>query len=232
MRGFLVGIAIATALASTGARADCSDGGSSNCQPGFSVTVGTLPSSTTAPLLEIDAVIQDNGAALIQNPNAFVFVTVSGDGADGGGVFLEPDGGFGTSPGPFTAPLTLESFTKDGGIFTSSWDGGAALFLGTNTIVVSAVRPGVRADSVPQLVLLTVGSADAGTTPDGGSGGGGGTTDAGFLPDGGPAAGAGLHLASASGASGGCTTAGGPPSFLLMALAVMLAGLARGAMRG
>jgi len=241
MRGSLVGITIATALASTGARADCNDGGASSdgCQPTFSVTVNALPSATSAPLLEIDAVIQDDGAALIHNPNTMVFVTIRGDGADGGGVILEPDGGFGTSPGPFVAPLALGTFTKDGGVFTSNWDGGASLFLGSNTVVVSAMKPGAQVDSVPQIVLLKVGSADAGTNPDGGSGGGGGTVpdggptpDGGFLSDGGSVAGAGLHLASTAGESGGCSTTGGPPSFLLMALAVMLAGLGRRAMRG
>jgi hypothetical protein len=232
MRGSLVGITIALALASTGARADCNDGGSSSdgCRPGFSVTVSALPSVTTAPLLEIDAVIQDNGAALTQNPNAEVFVTVSGDGADGGGVFIEPDGGFGTSPGPFVAPLALGTVTKDRGIFTSSWDGGAALFLGSNTVVVSAAKPGARVDSVPQIVFLTpnTGSGDAGSTqPDAGAPSDAGTTS----PDGGPTFGAALHAATGGESSAGCTTAGGPPSFLLMALAVMLAGLARGAMR-
>jgi len=233
MRGSLVGIALATALASTGARADCNDGGSSDdCQPRFSVSVNALPSVTAAPLLEIDAIIQDNGAALIHNPNAAVFVTVSGDGADGGGVFLEPDGGFGTSPGPFVAPLVLGSFTKDSGVFTSNWDGGASLFLGSNAVVVSAVKPsGTRVDSVPQIVFLTpnTGSGDAGSTqPDAGAPSDAGTTS----PDGGPTFAAALHAATGGGeSSAGCTTAGGPPSFLLMALAVMLAGLARGAMR-
>jgi uncharacterized protein (TIGR03382 family) len=229
MRGSLVGIAIATALASTGARADCNDAGASpdGCRPGFSVALGALPSVTGAPLLEIDAVIQDNGATLIQNPNAAVFVTVRGDGADGGGVILQPDGGFGTSPGPFIAPLSVGTFTSDGGVFASSWDGGASLFLGSNTIVVSAVKPsGERADSAPQIVRLTPsfdgGGADAGTT-----------TDGGFFPDGGPASQAALRAEAPVGESSqGCTTTGGPPSFLLMALGVIFAGLGRRAMRG
>jgi hypothetical protein len=246
MRRLLLGIALGATLAAPAARAQCSSTGG-DCPSTFNVTVPTLPSVTGAPVLDIDAVIQDTGAALIHNPNARVFVTVLGGGPDGGGTVLLPDGGTDFSGTPLTAPLSLATFGSNGGVFTSIWDGGAPLFLGDNVLIVSALKPsGARADSVPRTVRFqpvtgggdggtppsTDGGTilDGGTTPDGGTITDGGCTGTG--PDGGPICGVTGSALSTASDSGGCSTAaGGPPSFLLMALAVMLAGAGRRAMR-
>ena len=71
-----------------------------------------IPTITVAPLLDIDAVVQDHGAVFVKNPNTSVFVTVTGSGADGGAPVL-PDGGVSTS-GYLVAPLTLVNFGSDG----------------------------------------------------------------------------------------------------------------------
>jgi uncharacterized protein (TIGR03382 family) len=242
MRQLLFFLVVSTTLATSSARAECQDGGV-DCQPATSVTVSGLPTITAAPLLDIDAVVQDHGAVFVKNPNTSVFVTVSGSSADGGAPVL-PDGGVSTS-GSLVAPLTLVGFGSDGGVFAAAFAGLTPLFLGDNTIIVSAVRPpGTRFDSAPQLVRLdpsfnggpsdggaaSDGGSGGGTTPDGGvvtDGGGGGGT----LPDGGVQS-SGAALVLAAGDSGGCsTTSSGPPSFFLMALTVMLAALGRRGMR-
>jgi uncharacterized protein (TIGR03382 family) len=248
MRQLLFFLVAATTLVASSARAQCQDGGV-GCQPATSVTVSGIPAITAAPLLDIDAVVQDHGAVFVNNPNTSVFVTVSGSSADGGAPVL-PDGGVSTS-GSLVAPLTLVSFGSDGGVFAAAFAGLTPLFLGDNTVTVSAIRPpGTRFDSAPQLVRLdpsfnggssdggatgdggvpTDGGSGGGPTPDGGvvtDGGGGGVT----LPDGGVQS-AGAALVVAAGDSGGCsTTSSGPPSFFLMALTVMLAALGRRGMR-
>jgi len=250
MRAPLALIAVATTLVAASARAECESdesGGTSDgrCRPVFTVTVPQLPQGTGAPLLEIDAIIQSNGAVFAKGKGA-VFVTVRGPGDAGGGVLVLPDGG--TDPSfdrPFTAPLSLANYSVDAGVFTTFFDGGTSLFLGDNAISVSAVKPsGARFDSAPQMVRLDLsfdggsagsdgGPTGGGTGSDGGTTGGG--TDGGFLPDGGPVNGVSaalVGLASSDSVQGCSTTGGGPPSFLLMALAVMLAGLGRSAMRG
>src|SRR5215468_10568835 len=104
MRGKLVVIATAATLAAFGARAQmdgggnpdagispdagtgqdggvlCTDGGvvgldgGVECQPPPLVIVSRFPSITGAPLLDIDAIVQDNGPDFALNPNAHVFV--------------------------------------------------------------------------------------------------------------------------------------------------------------
>jgi uncharacterized protein (TIGR03382 family) len=253
MRRYLLAIALGTTLTTTGARAQCQDAGNplqdGGCGPAFTVTVGPLPSITGVPLLDIDAIVQDDGSIIGRGPAAggTVLVTVRGPSAVGGGTLVLPDGG--TDPTfdrPFTAPLSLGTYGVDAGVFTSYWDGGTSLFLGDNTITVTAVEPaGAQVVSAPQLVKLDLsfdgGSADAGL--DGGSGGDAGVgPDGGVTPDGGLSTDAGQTSPDAGVLAGGgagssntegCSTAaGGPPSFLLMALAVMLAALGRRAMRG
>jgi uncharacterized protein (TIGR03382 family) len=240
MRASVAVIAVATTLAAASARAQCQsdqDGGTSDggCGQIFTVTVPRLPQITGAPLLEVDAIIQDDGAIFAKGPGV-VFVTVRGPSDAGGGVLVMPDGGIDqTLDGPLITPLSPGSYRVNTGVFTTFFDGGTSLFLGDNAITVSAVEPsGARVVSAPQIVRLDL-SFDGGSTgSDGGPTGGG--TDGGFLPDGGPANGASpalvTGLASSDSAQGCSTTNGGPPSFLLMALAVMLAGLGRRAMRG
>jgi|GEM_PF-3080542 len=255
MRRYVLAVALGTILTTTVAWAQCQDAGDplqdGGCGPAFIVTVGQLPAITSVPLLDIDAIVQDDGSIIGTGAAAsgVVFVTVRGPSDAGGGVLVLPDGG--TDPTfdhPFTAPLSLATFGIDAGLFTSYWDGGTSLFVGGNTITVTAVEPsGALVVSAPRLVSLDLsfdgGSTDAG--PDGGSGGdagvgpdGGSSPDGGVTPDGGlsndagqtsPDAGGG----AASSSTGGCSTAaGGPPSFLLMALAVMVSALGRRAMRG
>lgn len=261
MRGSLIALSLALGLTAGNARAQCQDGGSpapdggGGCTPAFTVTVAPLPQITGAPLLEIDAVVQDDGSIIGRGGLAggTVYVTVRGTGAGGGGTIIAADGGLETLNVPLDAGLTLGPYTVDGGVFTSLWDGGTSLFLGDNTITVTAVQPtGNQVTSAPQVVRLDLafdaGSPDAGV--DGGTGSDGGTgTDAGATADGGtspdggatndagqssPDAGtSGGSASTSTGESQGCsTTASSPPSFFLMALAVMLAGLGRRAMRG
>ena len=245
MRQLLFFFVAATILTASSARAQCQDGGV-GCQPATSVTFSPLPTITAAPLLDIDAVVQDRGAVFVNNPNTSVFVTVRGSSLDGGAPTL-PDGGVSTG-GALVAPLTLVSFGSDGGVFAAAFAGLTPLFLGDNTVTVSAIRPtGTRFDSAPQLVRLDPafngGPSDGGTASDGGiptDGGSGGGTDGGVptdggggitLPDGGFQS-SGAALVVAAGDSGGCsTTSSGPPSFFLMALTVMLAALGRRGMR-
>ncbi len=262
-RSLLTLLLVPAMLSATSARAQCQpvagqDGGANGCPPMFSLSVAPLPATTTAPVLEIDTVIQDTGAQLVRSPSAQIFVTVSGSGAGGGGVLVLPDGGTDETTyanRPFVAPLAVTGYSSDAGTFTSAWEGKPSLFAGSNSVVVSAIEPsGTRLDSVPQIVFLDVssggsadggsgGSADGGSggSADGGSGGGAdggssGGSDGGTVgPDGGVIyAQAGLRASSLSDESTqGCsTTAGGPPSFLLMALAVMGIGLGRRAMGG
>jgi len=195
MRQFLFFVIGAATLAATGARAT-------------SVSVSGIQQVPGAPLLEIDAVVRDVGAVFVQNPNSAVLVTVTGPITDGGANMLL-DGG--VSSAPLVAPLTLVSSGSDGGTFTAAFAGVTPLFVGSNALVVSAIRPnGVRFDSALQTVRLA---------PDGGV----------FL-DGLQSSGA--ALTSTAGESGGCsTTSSGPPSFFLMALTVMLAALGRRGMR-
>lgn len=246
MRQLLFFLVAATTLVASSARAQCQDGGV-GCQPSTSVTVSPLPAITAAPLLDIDAVVQDRGAVFVNNPNTSVFVTVNGSSADGGAPTL-PDGGVSTT-GSLVAPLTLVTFGSDGGVFAAAFAGLTPLFLGDNTITVSAIRPsGTRFDSAPQLVRLDPsfngGSSDGGAASDGGvptDGGSGSGSDGGVVTDGGGGGGtlpdggvqgAGAALVVAAGDSGGCsTTSSGPPSFFLMALTVMLAALGRRGMR-
>ena len=242
---------LAITIASGAARAQCpgQDGGS-GCSPTFTLFASPLPHTTAAPVLEIDAVVQDNGAIFAKGPGA-VFVTVRGPGDAGGGALPLPDGGVDPSVnGPLIVPLSPGSYFVNGGVFTTFFDGGTPLFLGSNTITVTALEPsGERLDSTPQIVRLDLaldggsgGGSDGGVPTDGGTGGGtdggvptdggsGGGNDGGFLPDGGAIGGASAALVttvSASDSAGGCsTTDGDPPSFLLMALAVMLLGLGR-----
>ena len=236
-RALALTLALSVVLAGSSARAQCQtstslDGGSvgSSCPPIFTLSVPGLPGTTTAPLLEIDAIIQDTGAVMVKSPQSMVFVTVTGSGADGGGTLVLPDGG--TDPSfagqPFVAALSLTGFVTDGGVFTSTWDGNTSLFAGVNTIVVSALQPsGLRLDSAPQFVTLVVGS---GGSADGGSSGG--TQDGGVVygADGGVLTQPLRTVIAGESAQGCSTTAGGPPSFLLMALAVMLVGLGRRAL--
>ncbi|MGZ3445925.1 MAG: hypothetical protein ACXWLG_10720 [Myxococcaceae bacterium] len=252
MRLHLVAISLGVTLVAGAARAQCQDGGSlpdGGCGSPFTftVTVAALPRITGVPLLDIDATIVDNGSIIPRGPAAggTVFVTVRGPNPGGGGKLIQVDGGVDLNyvDTPFTAQLSLAVWGSDGGVLTTSiWDGGTSLFMGDNTIVVSAVEPtGVRADSAPQMVTLDLGlvtsdaGADGGTGADGGVTSDGGTgSDAGQSGDGGltgPDAGA---PAGGGGASTqGCsTTPAGAPSFLLMALAVMLAALGRHGMRG
>jgi uncharacterized protein (TIGR03382 family) len=211
MRHFLFFVVGAATLAATGARAT-------------SVSVSALPPVTGAPLLDIDAVVQDVGAVFVENPNSAVLVTITGSGTDGGSPTL-PDGG--TSSAPLVSPLTLVSFGSDGGTFTAAFAGLTPLFVGNNTVIVSAIRPnGVRFDSAPQTVRLDQslgGGSDAGVVTDGGV-----PSDAGVLLDGGVQS----SRAALTSESGGCsTTDSGPPSFFLMALTVMLAALGRRGLR-
>lgn len=243
MRLHLVAMSLGVTLAAGVARAQCQDGGflpDGGCgRPALTVTMAGLPQITGAPVLDIDATIQDDGSIIPRGPGAggTVFVTVRGPGPSGGGQLIQPDGGVDLSyvDRPFTAALSLVGYSSDGGVFTSIWDGGTSLFLGDNTIFVSATQPlGAHADSAPQMVRLDLGF-DGGTSPDGGVVPDGGTgSDAGQSGDGGqngPDAGA--PAGGAGAPTQGCSTSpAGPPSFLLMALAVMLAALGRRAMRG
>ena len=252
MRAHLLFALVVITVASATARAQTptgQDGGAPGPGHVFTISVSPLPRTTAAPILEIDAVVQDNGAVFARGPGV-VFVTVRGPSDAGGGALPLPDGGIGQSAdGPLIVPLSQGSSFMDAGVFTTFFDGGTPLFLGSNTITVSALEPGgARRDSTPQIVRLdvaldggVVGGTDGGVPTDGGAGGGtdggvptdggsGGGTDGGFLPDGGPliAASPALVTSTSSGESGGCSTAdGGPPSFLLMALAVVLLGLGR-----
>jgi len=229
MRRTLHIIAISTTLWATGARAQCEDqAGQGDCRPTTTVSVAPLPSITAAPVLDIDAVVQANGAVFVHNPNAHVLVTVRGTGPDGGGLLPLQDGGVDSTHAgePLLSSLALSGFKVDRGVFTVTFDGGTALFLGDNTITVSAVRPsGMRFESTPQMVKLDPSVDGGGVLPDGGVVGGG------PLPDGGFAAGAGLSLASGDVAQGCSTTGSGSPSFFLMALGVMAVALGRRGMR-
>lgn len=197
MRHFLFCVLGAATLAATGARAT-------------SVSVSGIQQVPGAPLLEIDAVVQDLGAVFVQNPNSAVLVTVTGPSTDGGPNMLL-DGG--VSSAPLVSPLTLASFGSDGGTFTAAFGGLTPLFVGANSVTVSAFRPnGVRFDSAPQTVTL---AADGGVVITGG----------GTLSSSAP-------LTTTAGESGGCSTTGsGPPSFFLMALTVMVAALGRRGLR-
>lgn len=250
MRSPLAAISLGLTLAGGAARAQCQDGGflaDGGCGSPFTVTVAALPRITSAPLLDIDATILDDGSIIAQGPSAggYVFVTVRGPGPNGGGRLIQVDGGvdLNYADTPFTATLALTTWGNDGGVLTTSlWDGGTSLFLGDNSIVVSAIEPGgARADSAPQIVTLDLGlgasdaGADGGTGADGGVSSDAGTgSDAGQSGDGGQISpDAGAPSGGSGGSTQGCsTTPGGPPSFLLMALAVMLAALGRRAMRG
>ena len=248
MRGKLVVIATAATLAALGARAQmdgggnpdagispdagtgqdggvlCTDGGvvgldgGVECQPPPSVIVSRFPSITGAPLLDIDAIVQDNGPDFALNPNAHVFVAVHGSGADGGGQlprlndggdFIRlSDGGVASTQvgGPLVSSLRRDDFRVDGGVFTTEFEGSTRLFLGENTVTVAAVRPsGAQTESTPQMVRL----------------------DPNFGREGDDLQSRNDGLSSASGESAqGCSTTGGdPPWFLLMAVTVILAGL-------
>ena len=257
MRTRLISLLVGITIAGGTARAQTpsgQDGGAPGSGPVFTLSVSSLPQTTAAPILEIDAVVQDNGAVFARGPGV-VFVTVRGPSDAGGGALPLPDGGIDQSvDGPLIVPLSPGNSFTDAGVFTTFFDGGTPLFLGNNTVTVSALDPsGARRDSTPQVVRLDVGldggsggGTDGGVPTDGGSGGGsdggvptdggsGGGTDGGFSPDGGPLFGASpaLITTTSSGESGGCsTTDGGPPSFLLMALAVVLLGLGRRAVGG
>jgi uncharacterized protein (TIGR03382 family) len=244
-------LACLTVLGATTARAQCQDGGTAldaGCAPVFKISVDPLPAITGAPLLQIDAIIEDDGSIVPApgGPGSLVVVQVRGPGSAGGGILVLPDGGSYAYDVPLSAPLQFVGATADAGVTTSIWDGGTQLFLGQNTVSVFAAQPtGRTAESAPQLVLLDLsfdaGSLDAGT--DGGTGTDGGVTpDGGAPPDGGASPDAGSPASDAGGgspttggnggSSEGCSTTGGPPSFFLMALAVMLAALGRRAMRG
>jgi uncharacterized protein (TIGR03382 family) len=240
MRRCAVAIACLAVLGATDARAQCQDAGTAldgGCAPVFNVSVGLLPSITGAPLLQIDAIIQDDGS--IVGPGGAVLVQVNGpDG--GGGILVLADGGTVQHDGPLSTPLSFVSATADAGVTTSVWDGGTLLFLGENTVTVFAAQPtGHTASSTPQLVLLDLsfdaGSPDAGVTPDGGVAPDGGSSPDAGQPgsDGGvgsPDGGGGSPSTGGSSSTEGCSTTGGPPSFFLMALGVMFAALGRRAM--
>src|SRR5512138_777146 len=95
MRTHLLSVLVGITIAGGTARAQTptgQDGGSSDAGQVYTLAVSSLPQTASAPILEIDAVVQDNGAIFAKGPGA-VFVTVRGPSDGGGGALPLPDGG-------------------------------------------------------------------------------------------------------------------------------------------
>lgn len=223
----------------------CQAGGSApdgGCAIVLTVELGPIPATTRIPILDVNALITDNGSILgntLTHPGT-VSVTVYGPGTAGGGTLVLVDGGTLSTTSPFVAPLSLidhAGFFDAGTPIYSLWGGLTSLFEGANTIIASATEYGGTPVTGPARTIFLVFSSSTDGGTDGGTG-----TDAGIGNDAGTGNGADAGGGADSGTSGGsggsgnCSgtpgDGGGTPSFVLMALLVIFLGVSRRSSRG